>query len=65
MRPSATLKVGWPSVSCGVAGVGLLFTFQIYQAAFGLKPAALVGLALGVMLVSLPISITSLAGRAS
>ena len=51
VRPSATLKVGWPSVSCGVAGIGLLFTFQIYQAAFGLKPAALVGLALAVMLV--------------
>lgn len=51
VRPSVTLKVGWPSVSCGVAGVGLLFTFQIYQAAFGLKPAALIGLALGVMLV--------------
>lgn len=51
VRPAATLKVGWISGLCGVVGIGLLFTFQIYQAAFGLKPAALLGLAMAVMLV--------------
>jgi exosortase len=51
VRPAATLKVSWVSVLCGMIGIGLLFVFQIYQAALGLKPAALVGLAMAVMLV--------------
>ena len=51
VRPGARLKTSWVSLLCGVAGGGLLFVFKIYQAALGLKPAALVGLAFAVMLV--------------
>ncbi len=51
VRPAAKLKLSWVSILFGLCGTGLLFVFQIYQAALGLKPAALVGLALAVMMV--------------
>lgn len=34
-----------------IPGLGLLFLFQIYSAAFGLMPASLAGLALGVLFI--------------
>jgi exosortase len=51
-RPVAQLRISWISLSLGFLGMLLLFVFQIYQAALGLKPAALAGLALGVMMIS-------------
>lgn len=38
-------------IALAIPGVALLFAFQIYYAAFGLMPASLAGLALGVMLM--------------
>ena len=51
-RPAARLRISFSSAVMGLAGCGLLFVFQIYQAALGLKPAALIGLALAVMMVA-------------
>jgi exosortase len=50
-RPAPVLRMRFWGLFLGLLGFALLFLFQIYQAAFGMKPASLVGLALGVMLV--------------
>lgn len=50
-RPDVRLKHSWVSMLVGLASLGLFFIFQIYQAAFGLKPASMVGLALAAMLM--------------
>jgi exosortase len=41
----------WYGAIAGVVGLGLLFLNQIYQAAFGMMPASLMGLAIAVMLI--------------
>jgi exosortase len=46
-----SLRIHWLSLATFITGLGILFIFQIYHAAFGLMPAALLGLALGTLLV--------------
>lgn len=48
-KPGIQLRCTWFSGLTGLAGFGFFFIFQIYQAAFGLKPASMVGLALAAM----------------
>jgi exosortase len=50
-RPAMKLRLTLPAVVAAVLGFGIVFLFQIYQAAFGIMPAALLGLAVGVMLL--------------
>jgi exosortase len=50
-RPEARGRWSVSSLLCAVLGCGLLFLTQIYQAAFGMMPASLMGLAAGTMLV--------------
>ncbi|NLH73879.1 MAG: exosortase/archaeosortase family protein [Verrucomicrobia bacterium] len=44
-------RVRWWALAAGVAGAGLLFVVQVYQAAFGTNAASTQGLALGVLLI--------------
>ncbi len=50
-KPEIQFKHSWFSGMTGLAGFGFFFVFQIYQAAFGLKPASMLGLALAAMLM--------------
>ena len=50
-KPAIQLRHSRVSASAGLLSVGLFFIFQIYQTAFGLKPASMVGLALAAMLM--------------
>src|SRR5688572_21122449 len=47
-RPEPVWRIRWPFVVLGVAGLGMLFVMQLYQAAFGLMPAVMMGLTVGV-----------------
>jgi exosortase len=47
-RPVPVWRVRWPFVLFGLAGIGMLFLMQLYQAAFGLMPAVMMGLTVGV-----------------
>lgn len=49
-RPTAVFEWSWQVLWLGAAAVVLFFT-QLYQAGFGMTPASLSGLALGVFLV--------------
>ena len=48
--PTPSPRLGWPIVALPVMGLALMFIVQIYNAAFGLTPASLTGLALGIYL---------------
>ncbi|MCP5519040.1 MAG: exosortase/archaeosortase family protein [Verrucomicrobiales bacterium] len=50
-RPAVNGRLSWWALPFCLAGLGLLFLMQIYQAAMGSNAASTVGLALGVMLV--------------
>ena len=45
-------RIKWLAVTLFVVGVGLMFTFQIYQVAMGVSPASLAGLALGALAIA-------------
>lgn len=45
-----TPRLGWPSFALPAAGLCLMFLVQIYNAAFGMSPASLTGLAVGAYL---------------
>jgi exosortase len=51
-RPPAQFKVRWPFFLFGLLGCALLFLVQIYQAAYGMMPALLMGLCVAVYLVA-------------
>ena len=50
-KPAPIYRLTFFSALLFLAGTGLLFIVQIYQAAFGLKPATLMGLTLGCFLI--------------
>jgi len=51
-RPTIDWRLRWWGVGLGLAGMGLLFIVQIYQAFLGSNAASTVGLALGAMLIA-------------
>lgn len=51
-RPPIVWKPRWWATAMMVAGIGLLFTVQVYQAAFGTNAASTLGLALGVLSIA-------------
>ena len=50
-KPAPVYRLGVLPILLFAAGAGLLFLVQIYQAAFGMMPASLLGLALACFLV--------------
>jgi exosortase len=48
-RPALQTRLSPASLFCALFGLVLLFIVQIYQAAFGLMPASLLGLSVGVL----------------
>jgi exosortase len=48
-RPALQTRLSPASLICALFGLSLLFIVQIYQAAFGLMPASLLGLSVGVL----------------
>jgi exosortase len=46
-RPAPAWRVNLLFVLCGLGGLGILFVMQLYQAAFGLMPAVMMGLTVG------------------
>ncbi|MCL5097694.1 MAG: exosortase/archaeosortase family protein [Candidatus Omnitrophica bacterium] len=50
-QPPLRLRFHWSQPILLLVSLGSLFVFQIYHAAFGLMPAALVGLAIGILLL--------------
>ncbi len=50
--PPKNVDIRWWAAIAVVSGAILLFVFQVYQAAFGNSPAALSGLAIGILLFS-------------
>src|SRR3954471_1424026 len=42
-RPAPAWRVNLFFFLCGLAGLGILFVMQLYQAAFGLMPAVMMG----------------------
>jgi exosortase len=51
--PPAILSSKWVFVLVGVPGLGMLFLMQLYQAAYGLMPAVMMGLTAGVYAVAI------------
>jgi exosortase len=51
-RPAPAWRVNLLFVLCGLAGLGILFVMQLYQAAFGLMPAVMMGLTVGAYAVA-------------
>lgn len=47
-RPEGVFKARWPLFVFGLFGCGMLFLVQIYQAAYGMMPALMMGLCAGV-----------------
>ena len=47
-RPEPAFRFGWPVLAFGLAGCVALFLVQIYQAAYGMMPALMMGLCAGV-----------------
>lgn len=47
-RPVTTFRFGWPVLAFSLAGCVALFLVQIYQAAYGMMPALMMGLCAGV-----------------
>lgn len=52
-RPTPQVKPRALGVTLGVAGLGVLFFTQLYQAAYGLTPASMSGLGAGALLIVL------------
>jgi exosortase len=52
-RPSPVWKPRWPLFLFAVGGLAILFLMQIYQAAFGLTPAVMMGLTLGLYSIAI------------
>lgn len=53
VRPPFRCQWTWYGLVAGIIGLALMFLNQIYQAAFGMMPASLMGLAIAVMLIVL------------
>src|SRR5215475_14289392 len=51
-RPGPAWKLQWPFFVFGFAGLAVLFVMQLYQAAFGLMPAVMMGLTVGVYAIA-------------
>ncbi|HTG45305.1 MAG TPA: exosortase/archaeosortase family protein [Verrucomicrobiae bacterium] len=51
-RPAPAFRARWPFFVFGAGGLAMLFLMQIYQAAFGMMPAVLMGLSVGVYAVA-------------
>jgi exosortase len=51
-RPQPVWRARWPLFAFVLPGAALLFVMQLYQAAFGLMPAVMMGLTIGVYLVA-------------
>ncbi|HRZ94915.1 MAG TPA: exosortase/archaeosortase family protein [Candidatus Paceibacterota bacterium] len=50
-RPAFEFRPSWGMAIAGLAGAGLAFLVQIYQAAFGINSATTMGLALAILLL--------------
>src|SRR5258707_12390918 len=50
-RPAVRACFNPSAFGCAVLGLSILFVVQIYQAAFGLMPASLLGLSIGALLL--------------
>src|SRR5436309_2408008 len=50
-RPAPQPALRWPFFVLGFCGLAMLFVMQLYQAAFGLMPAVMLGLTLGAYAV--------------
>lgn len=51
-RPNPSFRLQWPAILFGAAGCGVLFLVQIYQAAYGMMPALMMGLCVGVYAIA-------------
>lgn len=51
-RPTAHYKAGWPLFVFGLVGCAGLFVVQIYQAAYGMMPALMMGLCIAIYCVA-------------
>ena len=51
-RPAPRWQLGWPFIVLALVGAVLLFVMQLYQAAFGLMPAVMMGLTAGVYAIA-------------
>ncbi len=52
-RPPLVCQARWPFFLGSLAGSAVLFTMQLYQAAFGLTPAVMMGLTTGLYAIAL------------
>jgi exosortase len=51
-RPAPSPRLSWVFFLGGLVGLGILFLMQVYQAAFGLMPAVMLGLTVGAYAVA-------------
>src|SRR5688500_5039585 len=51
-RPALRCQARWPFFIFALFGLGILFVVQIYQAAYGMMPALLLALTMGVLAVA-------------